>query len=98
VVEVNVANKMLRVMKTFQTYTTAAKNLKQARTSAWRKANEGESQSLGDTNTIPREFSPEVSKAWDAFDLAKSALDEKKDQLPDFDFMSENDVVFVTLR
>lgn len=75
-------------------------NLKVARTKAWRTANPPEdigSQSE-DRYIIPRNFNPDISKAWDAFDASLNQLNANKEKLPSFTSQAENDVVFLTTK
>lgn len=70
-------------------------NLKIARTKAWRTANTVDD--IGDQSEnryiIPRDFNPEISAAWTAFDSALNELNAKKETLPSFENQAENDVV-----
>jgi len=75
-------------------------NLKVARTKAWRVANPPEDigSQFEERYIIPRNFNPDISKAWDEFDNALNELNKNKDKLPSFEYQSENDVVFLTTK
>lgn len=87
-------------MNLFDSQVNAVSNLRIARTKAWRTANPPEDigSASEDRFIIPRDFNPDISKAWDAFDASLNEMNSKKDNLPSLECQSENDVVFVTFK